>query len=69
MHTADPKILKDTQLIDSLTFEEMQELASSGAKVLHQDMLKPCVRAKVPIFVTSFTKVSSEKRGLSSGKN
>ncbi|AEJ77075.1 aspartate kinase [Chlamydia trachomatis] len=60
VHTADPKILKDTQLIDSLTFEEMQELASSGAKVLHQDMLKPCVRAKVPIFVTSTFNVTKE---------
>ncbi|WP_080140849.1 aspartate kinase [Chlamydia suis] len=53
VYTADPKMLKDTQLIDSLTFEEMQGLASSGAKVLHQDMLKPCIRAKIPIFVTS----------------
>ncbi|AAF39470.1 aspartate kinase [Chlamydia trachomatis] len=60
VHTADPKILKDTQLIDFLTFEEMQELASSGSKVLHQDMLKPCIRAKVPIFVTSTFDLTKE---------
>ena len=53
VHTADPKIVGDTKLINFLTFEEMQGLASSGARVLHKDMFKSCMRAKVPIFVTS----------------
>ena len=35
VYTTDPNVVADAQKIDRLSFEEMLELASSGAKVLH----------------------------------
>ncbi|WP_348662906.1 aspartate kinase [Chlamydia vaughanii] len=53
IYTMDPRIIKDAQLIPELSFEEMQNLATFGAKILYPPMLSPCVRAGIPIFVTS----------------
>ncbi|BAE81077.1 aspartokinase III [Chlamydia felis Fe/C-56] len=58
IYTMDPRIIKDAQLIPELSFEEMQNLATFGAKILHPPMLSPCVRAGIPIFVTSTFDVS-----------
>jgi aspartate kinase len=33
--TADPRLVPDAQLMDEITSDEMLELASLGAKVLH----------------------------------
>ena len=49
----DPRIIKDAQLIPELSFEEMHHLARFGAKILYPSMLSPCIRAGIPIFVTS----------------
>ncbi|AHK63344.1 Lysine-sensitive aspartokinase 3 [Chlamydia avium] len=53
IYTMDPRIIKDAQLIPELSFEEMQHLATFGAKILYPPMLSPCIRAGIPIFVTS----------------
>ncbi|ACZ32951.1 lysine-sensitive aspartokinase 3 [Chlamydia pneumoniae LPCoLN] len=53
IYTMDPKVISDAQRIPELSFEEMQNLASFGAKVLYPPMLFPCMRAGIPIFVTS----------------
>ncbi|SPN74154.1 Lysine-sensitive aspartokinase 3,aspartate kinase,Homoserine dehydrogenase,aspartate kinase,Amino acid kinase family [Chlamydia serpentis] len=53
IYTMDPKVISDAQRIPELSFEEMQNLASFGAKVLYPPMLVPCIRAGIPIFVTS----------------
>lgn len=53
VYTMDPRIIKDAQLIPELSFEEMQHLATFGAKVLYPPMLSPCIRAGIPVFVTS----------------
>ncbi|WP_237392193.1 aspartate kinase, partial [Francisella tularensis] len=53
IYTMDPRIIEDAQLIPELSFEEMQNLATFGAKILYPPMLSPCVRSGIPIFVTS----------------
>ncbi|ANG65790.1 aspartate kinase [Chlamydia gallinacea] len=53
VYTMDPRIIKDAQLIPELSFEEMHHLARFGAKILYPSMLSPCIRAGIPIFVTS----------------
>ncbi|WP_375793114.1 aspartate kinase [Chlamydia sp. 12-01] len=58
IYTMDPRIIEDAQLIPELSFEEMQNLATFGAKILYPPMLSPCVRAGIPIFVTSTFDVS-----------
>ena len=35
VYSADPKIIKKSKRLDEISFEEMQEIADSGAKVLH----------------------------------
>ena len=35
IYSADPKIIKKSKRLDEISFEEMQEIADSGAKVLH----------------------------------
>ena len=53
VYTMDPKVVENAQRIPELSFEEMQNLARFGAKVLYPPMLSPCMRAGIPIFVTS----------------
>ena len=54
--TADPRILKDAQPIDEMTYEEAAELASVGAKVLHPRTVEPLLSVHIPIVVKNTTK-------------
>ncbi|XVN42069.1 MAG: aspartate kinase [Candidatus Rickettsia vulgarisii] len=51
--TADPRIVPKAKKLSNVSFEEMQELASSGAKVLHPRSLEIAIRYKIPIRVLS----------------
>lgn len=51
--TADPRVVHQAKKINSLSFEEMRELAASGAKVLHPRCVEVGLRYKVPIRVLS----------------
>ena len=53
VYTADPRIVKDARLLPSITFEEMLELASLGAKVLHARCVEFVGKYKVPLRVLS----------------
>ena len=46
---ADPRIVKDPQFIDVITYRELRELSYMGATVLHQDAIFPVRNAKIPI--------------------
>lgn len=66
--TADPRIVKDVKKIDNICYEEMLELASLGAKVLHNRCVEIGQKYNVPIYVKSTfeknsigTKVSNDK--------
>ena len=53
VYTADPRIVPTAHKLDSVTYEEMLELAASGAKVLHLRCVEYARRFDLPIHVRS----------------
>jgi aspartate kinase len=51
--TTDPRICSDAKSIPEISFAEMSELATFGAKVLHPATLWPAIRSRIPVFVGS----------------
>ncbi|MGN6312154.1 MAG: bifunctional aspartate kinase/diaminopimelate decarboxylase [Rhodanobacteraceae bacterium] len=51
MFTADPRQVSSARLLQRLDYEEAQEIATTGAKVLHPRCLSPCRRARVPLLI------------------
>ncbi len=51
--TADPRIVPSARKLDRVTYEEMLELAASGAKVLHLRSVEYARRHNIPIHVRS----------------
>ena len=49
MFTANPRLIPDARLLCALSFAEAQELASTGAKVLHPRCIGPAARHEIPI--------------------
>lgn len=45
---ADPRIVRDAQVIHSITYQELRELSYMGATVLHQESVFPVQRAGIP---------------------
>lgn len=70
IYTANPHQLPQARLLKQLNYDEAQEIASMGAKVLHPNCLPPVRQAKIPMFVkytcmpehsgTKITKMSDE---------
>ena len=46
---ADPRIIKDPQGIDMITYAELRELSYMGASVLHEDAIFPVRKEGIPI--------------------
>jgi len=53
VYSSDPRIVKNVTKIDSISYDEMLELASLGAKVLHNRCVEIGKKFDVPIFVKS----------------
>ena len=53
VYTTDPRVVADAKLLSSITFEEMLELASLGAKVLQIRAVEFAGKYKVPLRVLS----------------
>ncbi len=53
IYTADPRIVADAQRLDTITYEEMLEMAACGAKVLHLRSVEYARRYQVPLRVRS----------------
>jgi aspartate kinase len=49
--TADPRLVKDAQPVESVTYEEAAELAYFGAQVLHPRAMQPCIKTGTPVLV------------------
>ena len=57
VYTADPRVVPGAAKLDALSYDEMLELASSGAKVLHSRCVEVARRFGVPLYVlSSFTR-------------
>jgi aspartate kinase len=61
VYTADPRIVQKAKPIDEISFSEMMELASLGAKVLHMRSVEIAAKFKVPLRVCST--FEPEKKG------
>jgi len=53
VYTADPRIVSGVRKIDSISYDEMLEMASLGAKVLHARAVEYAKKFEVPIHVRS----------------
>jgi len=53
VYTADPRIVKNAKKLDKISYEEMLELASLGAKVLQSRSVELGMKYNVPILVLS----------------
>ncbi|QUG99643.1 aspartate kinase [Saccharopolyspora erythraea] len=53
VYTADPRIASDAKHLDRITYEEMLEMAATGAKVLHLRAVEYARRYGVPLHVRS----------------
>ena len=51
--TADPRVVKTAKKLDAVTYDEMLELASLGAKVLHNRSVEMAKKYGVPLVVRS----------------
>lgn len=53
IYTADPNKVKDTKKLHALSYEEMLEISSEGAKVLHNRCVEIGEKFKIPIITKS----------------
>ncbi len=58
---ADPRIIKNPSIIDTITYRELRELSYMGATVLHEDAIFPVRNAGIPINIKNTNK--PEDRG------
>ncbi|MSR00343.1 MAG: bifunctional aspartate kinase/homoserine dehydrogenase I [Gammaproteobacteria bacterium] len=49
--SADPRIVPNAQVIDSLSYNEAMELAYFGAKVIHPQTMAPAIHREIPIWI------------------
>lgn len=67
--TADPNIVKDAKKLDSISYEEMLELSSLGAKVLNTKSVETAMKYKVPLRVLSSFEKNSGTVCISDSNN
>jgi aspartate kinase len=60
VYSADPKVVPDARLIPSLGYEEMQELAEHGAKVLNAQAVEWARKEKIMLYARA---TSGDQRG------
>ncbi|MCK4462819.1 MAG: aspartate kinase, partial [Candidatus Omnitrophica bacterium] len=53
IYAADPRIVKDARKLDKISYEEMLELASSGAQVMQARSIEAASKFNIPIHVRS----------------
>ena len=51
---ADPRVFKETQLLEQISYEETIEMAFYGASVIHPKTIQPLQSKEIPLFVRSF---------------
>lgn len=49
IYTANPDLVEDAQILDQITFQEANELASFGASILHAKTIIPLIEKNIPL--------------------
>lgn len=57
---ADPRIIKNPEVINSITYAELRELAYMGASVLHEDAFFPVRKDGIPIHIKNTNRPEDE---------
>ncbi|MBE5939739.1 MAG: aspartate kinase [Lachnospiraceae bacterium] len=57
---ADPRIVKDPQVINTITYRELRELSYMGFSVLHEDAIFPVRKEGIPINIKNTNKPEDE---------
>ncbi|HEX5756768.1 MAG TPA: aspartate kinase, partial [Arenimonas sp.] len=63
MFSANPREVPEARLLSRLDFEEAQEIATTGAKVLHPRCIHPCREARVPLWIRDTDRASAASEG------
>jgi len=56
VYNADPKLFKNIELLEKISYHEAIEQTYYGAKVIHPKTIKPLQNKKIPMYVKSFEK-------------
>ena len=67
--TADPRIVPEARVLETVTFQEASELAYFGAKVLHPSTILPAVKNNIPVHVYNTKRPESPGTHIVSGDN
>jgi diaminopimelate decarboxylase/aspartate kinase len=51
LFSADPRLIPEARLLQSLNYDEALEMAASGAKVVHSRCIRAAADAKIPILI------------------
>ncbi|GGG53758.1 hypothetical protein GCM10011414_24290 [Croceivirga lutea] len=60
IYTANPDLVPDAQILQSLTFSEANELANFGATILHAKTIIPLIEKNIPLRILNTFNPSSE---------
>ncbi|WP_298767000.1 aspartate kinase [uncultured Polaribacter sp.] len=66
---ADPRVFKDTTLLQQISYEEAIEMAFYGASVIHPKTLQPLQSKEIPLLVRSFINPKETGTKISKGAN
>ena len=69
MFTANPKIVKQAQPIETISYQEAMELSHFGAKVLYPPTIQPVLKNNIPILIKNTFEPEAEGTLISSNKN
>ncbi|MDY0003547.1 MAG: aspartate kinase, partial [Polyangia bacterium] len=67
LYTANPRLVPEARLIRALDYREAQEIASTGAKVIHPRSVAPALRHKIPLHVRSTPRPEVEGTVITEG--
>jgi len=69
IHTANPELVADAQIIDHLTYSEANELANFGASILHAKTIIPLLEKNIPLRILNTFNPSSDGTLISADSN
>lgn len=65
---ADPRVFKETELLNEISYTEAIEMAFYGASVIHPKTIQPLEQKNIPLFVRSFEDVLNKGTCVGRGK-
>ncbi len=69
MFTANPKIVKQAQPIETISYQEAMELSHFGAKVLYPPTIQPVLKKNIPILIKNTFEPDADGTYVSNNKN